>query len=162
MAQAAMAVARPSWNHVRGSVSAPGTTSMARFHHKELDVYRTAIELVAGVTVLAEHVPRRRWYLADQLIPSATSVPLNIAEGGGEYSGREKARFYRIARRSAAECSATLDVLVTMNVLERRQAAQPDALLERIASMLTRMVQVVERDDHAPRPRSRSSSRSKE
>jgi len=36
---------------------------------------------------------------------AATSVPLNIAEGAGEYSGAEKSRFYRIAKRSATECA---------------------------------------------------------
>lgn len=37
-------------------------------------------------------------------------MPLNITEGAGEYSKSEKERFYRMARRSATECTAIFDV----------------------------------------------------
>ena len=48
---------------------------------------------------IIEQFLRGRAYLADQLQRAATSVPLNIAEGAGEYSGAEKNRFYRIAKK---------------------------------------------------------------
>jgi len=42
-----------------------------------------------------EHLPRGRAYLAEQLQRASTSIPLNTAEGAGEFSTKEKARFYR-------------------------------------------------------------------
>jgi hypothetical protein len=43
-------------------------------------------------------------------VPARRTVDqLNIAEGSADYHPKEKARFYRIARRSAHECCAVLD-----------------------------------------------------
>jgi four helix bundle protein len=43
---------------------------------------------------------------------------LNIAEGAGEFSPSEKARFYRMARRSATECAAILHVCRRLALVE--------------------------------------------
>jgi four helix bundle protein len=64
----------------------------------------------------------------------------NLAEGAGEFSSREKARFYRLARRSATESAAILDVCSRLELInEDRHAAGRD-LLHSIVSMLTKMV----------------------
>lgn len=83
---------------------------MSYFDHERLDVYKAAIELVALIDKVIESFPRGRAYPADQLQRAGTSVPLNIAEGAGEYSNNEKSRFYRIAKRSATECAGIIDV----------------------------------------------------
>ena len=62
---------------------------MNYFDHEKLDVYQAAIELVILIDVIIEHLPRGRAYLADQFQRAGTSVPLNIAEGAGEYSTAE-------------------------------------------------------------------------
>ena len=72
---------------------------MDRFEHERLDVYRASIELVAGADQLADRFPRGRAHLSDQLRRAVASIPLNIAEGAGEFAPADKARFYRIARR---------------------------------------------------------------
>ena len=69
---------------------------MNGFDHEKLDVYQAAIEFVALADDVVENLPRGRAYLADQLQRSSTSIPFNIAEGAGEFSRNEKARFYRI------------------------------------------------------------------
>ncbi len=48
---------------------------------------------------IAENLPRGRADLADQFQRAGTSVPLNIAEGAGEYAVNEQCRFYRMAKR---------------------------------------------------------------
>ena len=80
------------------------------FDHEKLDAYHVAIDLVALASDIVNLMPRGNGHLADQLRRAATSVPLNIAEGSGEYAPSGKARFYRIARRSATECAALVDV----------------------------------------------------
>lgn len=74
---------------------------MNNFDHDKLDAYQAALDLVILSDEIVEFLPRGRAYLADQLQRAATSVLLNIAEGAGEYSGSEKSRFYRMAKRSA-------------------------------------------------------------
>jgi len=114
---------------------------MSQFDHERLDVYRAAIEFVASADELAAHLPRGRGYLSDQLQRATISIPLNIAEGAGEFSRRDKARFYRIASRSATECAAILDVCRLLNLVDERMLNTSRNLLLRIVSMLTRIVQ---------------------
>ena len=66
---------------------------MSGFDHERLDVYRVAIAFVVIANDVVESLPRGRGYLADQLQRASTSVVLNIAEGAGEFSAKEKARF---------------------------------------------------------------------
>ena len=75
---------------------------MNYFDHEKLDVYQAAIDLVILINTVVENLPRGRAYLADQLQRAGSSVPLNIAEGSGEFSANEKIRFYRMAKRSCA------------------------------------------------------------
>ena len=49
--------------------------------------------------------------LASQLRRASASIVLNVAEGADEIAPPEKSRFFRIARRSGAECAAILDLL---------------------------------------------------
>ena len=113
---------------------------MISFDHERLDVYQAAIEWVALSAGVVEDLPRGRAYLADQLQRAALSVPLNIAEGAGEFSKKEKARFYRMALRSATECAAILDVCKCLKLADQQPAAAGRDILLRVVSMLTRMV----------------------
>jgi four helix bundle protein len=110
------------------------------FDFENLDVYRAAIEWIALADEVASHLPRGRSYLSEQLQRAATSVVLNIAEGAGEYSGSEKARFYRMATRSATECAAILDVCRQLHLIEEARYTVGRELLVRIVSMLVQMV----------------------
>jgi len=121
-------------------VPVPEGTRTPHFDHERLDVYRAAIEFVATADELVTQLPRGRSYLSDQLQRAAISVPLNIAEGAGEFSRRDKSRLYRIALRSATECAAILDVCRLLNLADQRGLDTNRALLLRIVSMLTRMV----------------------
>ena len=50
------------------------------------------------------------YHLKDQLSRAASSVALNLAEGAGRYTRKEKARFFQIAFGSLRECQAILDL----------------------------------------------------
>ena len=131
------------------SASAPASASAPEgdglkplFSHERLDVYQTALHFVVLADDVASTASRGRSYLADQLRRAATSIPLNIAEGAGEFSRRDKTRFYRIARRSAAECAAILDVCRHLNLAAEHNITNGKELLNRIAAMLTRLASI--------------------
>src|SRR5829696_5799510 len=107
--------------------------------HEKLTVYQVAIEFVILADEVIEHLPRGRAYLSDQLQRAALSIPLNIAEGAGEYAIDEKARFYRMAKRSATECAGVLDVCQRLRLVEESRYMKGRELLIGIVSMLIKM-----------------------
>ena len=74
--------------------------------------------------------------LCNQVKRAATSIALNIAEGCAEFSPAEKARFYRIALRSAAECHAGCEVMVRVNVTTADMVVAVQSELNEIVPML--------------------------
>jgi four helix bundle protein len=116
---------------------------MNDFDHEKLDVYGVAIELVILIEEVVEHLLRGRAYLVDQLQRAGSSIPLNIAEGAGEYSDLEKGRFYRMAKRSATECASIFDICHRLRLIEENRRLKGRQLLIRIVSMLTKLARVM-------------------
>jgi four helix bundle protein len=106
---------------------------------QKLDVYRCAIEFVAVAVQVASQIPRGHGELRDQLRRAALSVPLNIAEAAGRSSEADAARHYAIARGSAMECAAVLDVVRALGSLQESQHRQAIELLARVVAMLTKL-----------------------
>ena len=113
---------------------------MAQFDHERLDAYQVAIDFVALVDDVVESLPRGRGHIADQLQRASLSVALNIAEGAGEFSSKDKKGFYRMALRSATESAAILDVCGRLDLTQDEVLSSGRDLLLRIVSMLTRLV----------------------
>jgi four helix bundle protein len=106
--------------------------------HERLHVYRCAIEFLAIGFSLVERLPRGYGALGDQLRRAAVSIPLNIAEAAGKTSSNDRANFHAIARGSAMECGAILDVVRLLEVAPG-EVEQGKELLVRMVSMLTKM-----------------------
>lgn len=111
-----------------------------QFDHDRLDVYLAALDMVGVTQGVATAFPPGNGDLADQLRRATTSIALNIAEGAGEYSRADKARFYRMAKRSATECAAVLDVARRLDIIAPGRFDEGRAVLFRIVSMLVKMV----------------------
>ena len=120
---------------------------MSDFDFRRLDVYKVTIEFIGATNAIIERLPRGHAYLVDQLQRAATSIALNIGEGAGEAKNAEKIRFYRMARRSAFECAAILDVLAAHQLGDATEVRTANNLLQRIGAMLTRMTSTGKRTD---------------
>jgi four helix bundle protein len=107
------------------------------FDHEKLDVYQDSIGFVCWVDALLEGIPKSL-AVYNQLDRASTSIPLNIAEGNGKYSPADRCRFFDIARGSALECAACLDVLVAKKRMD--SADDGKAMLVRIVSMLVGLI----------------------
>ena len=75
--------------------------------------------------------------LRDQLRRASSSVVLNTAEGFGSASRGVKRRHYEIARGSAMECVAILDLGSALGLEDNPAAAR--ALFTRAAMMLAKL-----------------------
>ena len=81
------------------------------FHHEKLTVYQRALEFAGWSQDLVESLTKKT-STRDQLERAGDSIALNIAEGNGKFSQKDRARFFQIAHGSTLECAACLDLLV--------------------------------------------------
>src|SRR3972149_3047900 len=102
------------------------------FDHEKLDVYRLALEYVADCFEMAKRLSGLHRHARDQWLRAAQSIPLNIAEGNGKRSLKDRARFFDIARGSALECAAIQDVLVVSIGIDAELGGPPKVKLKRI------------------------------
>ncbi len=103
---------------------------------ERLEVYGLALELHAFA---ASKVPTLSRVLKDQLERASLSVVLNIAEGGGRRSRKDKSRHYTYARGSATEVAACFDVLKIRKLAPASECARGRTLAVRVVQMLTKL-----------------------
>ena len=104
---------------------------------ERLDVYRVALEFQQSVAEF--RFPRSLAHLRDQLDRASTSILLNIAEGSGRRGSGERGHFYTIARGSAMECAAIIDILRARGIAGADSCSRSRQSLVRIVQMLTRL-----------------------
>ncbi len=100
------------------------------------EVYALALELHAFA---ASKVPTLSRVLRDQIERASLSVVLNIAEGGGRRSRKDKSRHYTYARGSATEVAASFDVLKIRKLAPACECARGRTLAVRVVQMLTKL-----------------------
>ena len=105
------------------------------FDQEKLEVYRDSIAFCGWVGIFLSEIEGKT-AARDQLDRASTSIPLNIAEGNGKFSPRDRARFFEMARGSALECAACLDVLVVRRLTRAEKITEPKQQLARIVRML--------------------------
>lgn len=112
---------------------------MPEFDHEKLKVYQTSIRFVGWVDSLLANLPKTL-AVHNQLDRASTSIPLNIAEDNGKHTQQDRCRFFDIARGSALECAACLDVLVAKSRIEERLASEGKSMLVEVVSMLVGLI----------------------
>ena len=120
------------------------------FDHEKLDVYRLSIEYVGETFEFAATRSGLHRHSRDQWLRAAQSIPLNIAEGNGKRSLKDRSRFFDIARGSALECSAIQDVLLISGAISNETSDPMKARLKRIVAMLTRLAMRSDRVSESP------------
>jgi four helix bundle protein len=109
------------------------------FDHEKLDVYQEGIAFCGWVGEFLEKTSGKT-AAKDQLDRASTSIPLNVAEGNGKFSHRDRARFIQMARGSALECAACLDVLVARKFAMAEDVTAAKEKLVRLVQMLVGML----------------------
>jgi four helix bundle protein len=105
------------------------------FDHEKLNVYQVSLAFNEWVGEFLSSIDAKA-AAKDQLDRAATSIPLNIAEGNGKFSTKDRARFFDIARGSAVESAACLDVLVSRKLTTKEHIAPAKDQLVQIVNML--------------------------
>lgn len=96
--------------------------------HKDLDVWKEAMDLAKEIYLLTSKFPKEEVYgLTSQIRRSVVSIPSNIAEGAARNSSKEFIQFLYIALGSLAELetqlllSETLGFINSSNIFEKAE-----------------------------------------
>ena len=110
-----------------------------QFDHEKLEVYQKSLAFIAWLEPILQQLPKSL-EVADQLDRASTSIPLNIAEGNGKFTGPDRCRFFDIARGSALESAAALDVLVAKGRYSEEELSPGKDRLWSVVSMLVALI----------------------
>ena len=105
------------------------------FDHEKLDVYQRALDFVhwSGEVRKATLVARS---VETTLDKTSTGVALNIAEGNGKFSRKDRCRFIGYARTAALQAAACLDVVAVRQSSLSDRSEEGKALLSDCVRML--------------------------
>lgn len=105
---------------------------------EKLTCYHVALELQCMANTLVPSVNR---VLRDQFERASLSIILNLAEGCGRVSRRQRRYHFGVARGSATECAAMTDVLRLRRLSPPSECFRARSLAVRCVQMLTKLVE---------------------
>jgi len=111
-----------------------------KFDHEKLEVYQASVAFLVWLEPILQKLPKS-FAVTDQLDRASTSIPLNIAEGNGKFTGADRCRYFDNARGSALETAAALDVLVAKGRCSGEEVQGGKDRLRSIVSMLVGLIQ---------------------
>ena len=126
-------------NPASAAIAEPGADlapSVPQLDHERLDVYAVALELASTVPELTRAA---RLSLRDQIERASTSIVLNIAEGCGRRSRRDRLHFFAMAQGSALECAAAIDILRLRGHVSLGDVSRTKNKIARVVQMLAKL-----------------------
>ena len=118
---------------------------MLDLSHKNLEVYKIALQLVKEVYAVTKLLPKDELYgLTSQLRRAAVSVSSNLAEGASRKSPKEKKRFYEISRSSLVEVDTQIEISLLLEYVKKENLMELEKYSEPVFKMLSKMINNVE------------------
>lgn len=110
---------------------------MNQFRFLGWPVYRDAKKVFSSILKLVRRLPSEyRFELGNQIVRSALSIVLNIAEGSGKSSDKELNRYINIALGSVYETVAAIDVFKDNKLITKEEFDELSKMLEGISNQL--------------------------
>ncbi|MCR9171316.1 MAG: four helix bundle protein [bacterium] len=109
------------------------------FDFEKLTIYKKAKLFNSQIRSFIDSTPLDRT-TKDQLRRASFSIVLNIAEGSGRFTNPDRRNFFVIARSSAFECVAILDILKDEQTLDQTQYENFYTNAEEISKILFALI----------------------
>ena len=109
------------------------------FDHEKLEVYQRTLSFIGWLEPILEKLPRGT-AARGQLDRASTSIALNLAEGNGKTTGPDRCHFFDIARGSALECTAALDVITAKGKCDADVVRAGKETLRGVVAMLVGLI----------------------
>lgn len=110
-----------------------------QFSHEKLTVYQKSLQFNGAIHSLIKSF-NITGDLKSQLNRAAHSIVLNIAEGNGKFSKKDRSNYLQRSQGSALECAACLDLLRVEEFITEERAKDEKMILVEVVNMLVRMI----------------------
>ncbi len=115
------------------------------------------MNLTKDIYVLLKKYPsEERYDLCSQIRRAVTSIPINIAEGFGRFSSKEKAHFISIAYGSLTEISCELELSMMLNYISVEEFGNIENQLlvigKQLSSLHSSILKNSDKDGKIPNP----------
>jgi four helix bundle protein len=107
--------------------------------HEKLKVYHLSLEFIEVVDQIISYQTKKTT-ASENLERASTSITLNIAEGNGRFTSRDRCNFFDIARGSALESAGCLDILYKKKFIFHEELIKGKELLSQIVSMIIGLI----------------------
>ncbi|MGD8778835.1 MAG: four helix bundle protein [Ignavibacteria bacterium] len=109
------------------------------FDHEKLNVYQKALAFIKWVDSLLKKIKVKNT-ATDNLDRASTSIAINIAEGNGKYTSKDRCKFFDISRGSTLESASCLDILNVKELISSNDLHDGKTMLNEIVSMLVGLI----------------------
>lgn len=110
------------------------------FDHEKLKVYQLALKFNEFAFNVYAKLPKSD--IRDQLDRAANSIVLNIAEGNGKYSKKDRCRYFDISFGSSMESASCFDILFSRKLISSDELNTGKTMLKEIVSMLIGLIKI--------------------
>lgn len=107
--------------------------------HKDLEVYKIAMDFVVRIYKITDDFPKKEQYgLTSQLRRAAISIPSNISEGAARKNTKEFIQFLYYSLGSAAEIETQVEISKRLNFLNDTEDIEK--MLKSIINMIAGLI----------------------
>jgi four helix bundle protein len=108
-------------------------------NHERLKGYELLLDFAKKLPDMLKHLPRGNYYLEDQIKRALSSAILNLSEGNGRWSIKDRNRFFDISLASIAEVASIIDIFVVYGYISKITGIVSKNHLRRIYSLIRKL-----------------------
>ncbi len=119
--------------------------------HKDLDVWKEAIELAKTVYLVTQDYPKEEMFgLVSQMRRAGVSIASNIAEGAARQGNKEFLQFLYIAIGSASELDTQIEISKTASMGDKEKLSEVQESVNRVARMIQGLIRSIKQKGNNP------------
>ena len=113
--------------------------------HKDLDVWKKAVDLSAEVYLLTGLFPKNEIYaMTSQMRRASVSIASNIAEGAARRTDKDFVHFLHMALGSASELDTQIEIVVRVGLADKDEMEDLQNKVGVISKMLYGLIRSVD------------------
>ncbi len=119
--------------------------------HKDLDVWKEAIELAKTVYLVTQDYPKEEMFgLVSQMRRAGVSIASNIAEGAARQGNKEFLQFLYIAIGSASELDTQIEISKAASIGDNEKLSALQDSVNRVARMIQGLIRSIKQKGNNP------------